>query len=83
MAARLLAGGDAVVAAAATVLRLRVEVVMRGAGLESVGGGEVATFRFQVGTHLNKNRQLARKKRERFATSTKLRAARLTEDALG
>lgn len=50
-AARILAGRDAVVAAA--VRRLRVEVVVRGAGLEGVGGGEVAALWLQVGTHLN------------------------------
>lgn len=62
MDVRLLPGGDAVFVAAAAVLRLRVELIMRGAGLERVGGGEVAPFRFQVGTHLNT--RLASKKRE-------------------
>lgn len=67
VAARLLPGGDTVVAAAAAILRLGVELLMRGARLERVGGGEMATFRFQVGTHLSTNRWLASKK-EKVAT---------------
>lgn len=50
-AAGVLAGRDAVVAAA--VRRLRVELVVGGAGLERVGGGEVAALWLKVGTHLN------------------------------
>lgn len=56
VAARLLSRRDAVVAAA--VQRFRVELLMRGAGLECVGGGEMAAFRFQVGTCLNIGTQL-------------------------
>lgn len=81
MDARLLPGGDAVVAAVA-VQRLGVEVVMRGAGLERVGRREVATFRFQVGTHLNTDRQVA-SETEKCSISTVLQAERLTEDARG
>lgn len=53
VAAHLLPGRDAVVAAAAGVEGLRVELLMRGAGLEGVGGGEVTALGLQVGTHLN------------------------------
>lgn len=58
MATHLLSWGDAIVAAGAAVQRLRVELLMRGAGLESVRGGEMAAFGFQVGTHLNTNAEL-------------------------
>lgn len=60
MAARLLPGGDAVVA---SFLRLRVELFMRGTGLESVGGGEVATFWFQVRTDLQTKETAGKKRR--------------------
>lgn len=55
MAAHLRPRGDAVVAAAAGIERLRVELLVRGAGLERVRGGEVTAFGFQVGAHLNTN----------------------------
>lgn len=55
VAARLLAGGSAVVAAAA-ILRLGVELFMRGARLKSVRRGEMATFWLQIGTHLSQKR---------------------------
>lgn len=55
VAARLLPGGDAVVAAAAAFLMLRAELLMRGTWLKRVGGGEMATFWFQVRTHLIMN----------------------------
>lgn len=54
VAAHLLPGRDGVVAAAAaSVEGLRVELLVRGAGLERVGGGEVTALGLQVGTHLN------------------------------
>lgn len=33
-----------------------MELLMRGAGLERVGGGEVAALGLQVGAHLNTQR---------------------------
>lgn len=59
-----------------------MELLVGGAGLECVGGGEVTAFGFQVGTHLNAKRRVGVREvlRRQYVNN---KAVGLTDDALG